>query len=76
VARQQAEQQQAQQAAEAAYQVAVQRYKAGLGPYLTVLQAEGQVLQQRRLGVDLQARAFDTRVGLARALGGHWPAAQ
>ena len=76
VARQLAEQQQAQQAAEAAYQVAVQRYKAGLGPYLTVLQAEGQVLQQRRLGVDLQARAFDTRVGLARALGGHWPAAQ
>ena len=75
IERQQREQAQAQQALEGAYDVALQRYKAGLGPYLTVLSAEAAVLQQRRLAVDLQGRALDTRVGLAKALGGHWPGA-
>jgi NodT family efflux transporter outer membrane factor (OMF) lipoprotein len=70
IARQQAEQRQAQQAAEAAYDIAVQRYKAGLGNYLNVLTAENAVLAQRRLAVDLAARALDTQAGLARALGG------
>ena len=70
IVRQQAEQRQAQQAAEAAYDIAVQRYKAGLGNYLNVLTAETAVLAQRRLAVDLAARALDTQVGLARALGG------
>jgi outer membrane protein TolC len=70
IVRQQAEQRQAQQAAEAAYDIAVQRYKAGLGNYLNVLTAENAVLAQRRLAVDLAARALDTQVGLARALGG------
>jgi NodT family efflux transporter outer membrane factor (OMF) lipoprotein len=73
IERQQRDQAQAQQALEAAYDVALQRYKAGLGPYLTVLSAEAAVLQQRRLAVDLQGRALDTRVSLAKALGGHWP---
>jgi NodT family efflux transporter outer membrane factor (OMF) lipoprotein len=70
VARQQAEQAQAQAAAEQAYDVAVQRYKAGLATYLSVLNAEGSVLAQRRLGADLAARALDTQVALIRALGG------
>ena len=70
IVRQQDEQRQAQQAAEAAYDIAVQRYKAGLGNYLNVLTAETAVLAQRRLAVDLAARALDTQVGLARALGG------
>jgi NodT family efflux transporter outer membrane factor (OMF) lipoprotein len=70
ITRQQAEQRQAQQAAEAAYDIAVQRYKAGLGTYLNVLSAETTVLNQRRLGVDLAARALDTQVALIRALGG------
>lgn len=70
IARQQAEQRLAQQSAEAAYDIAVQRYKAGLGNYLHVLTAENAVLAQRRLAVDLAARALDTQVGLARALGG------
>lgn len=74
LARQGQEQALAQAAAESAYDVAVQRYKAGLGPYLTVLSAEAAVLAQQRLGVDLKARSLDTRVALARALGGHWPA--
>jgi NodT family efflux transporter outer membrane factor (OMF) lipoprotein len=76
VARQQAEQREAQSAAEAAYDIAVQRYGAGLGNYLNVLTAETSVLAQRREAVELAARALDTQVGLARALGGGWqPAA-
>jgi NodT family efflux transporter outer membrane factor (OMF) lipoprotein len=70
VARQQAEQRDAQAAAESAYQLALQRYKAGLGTYLNVLAAETGVLAQRRLAVDLAARALDAEVGLMRALGG------
>ena len=70
IARQQDEQQQAQAAAEAAYDLALQRYKAGLGTYLNVLAAESAVLNQRRLSVDLAARALDTQVALIRALGG------
>lgn len=74
VARQQAEQRQAETAAEGAYDIAVQRYRAGLGTYLNVLSAESTVLAQRRLGVDLAARALDARVALYRALGGGWQA--
>lgn len=70
IGRQQAEQRAAQAAAEGAYEIAVQRYRAGLGNYLQVLSAETAVLAQRRLAVDLAARALDTRVGLLRALGG------
>ena len=70
IARQQTEQRAAQDAAETAYAVAVQRYKAGLGNYLTVLTAETSVLRQRGIAVDLTARALDTQVALARALGG------
>jgi NodT family efflux transporter outer membrane factor (OMF) lipoprotein len=70
IARQQAEQRQAQVAAEGAYDIAVQRYRAGLGTYLHVLTAETAVLNQRRLAVDLAGRALDTQVQLMRALGG------
>jgi NodT family efflux transporter outer membrane factor (OMF) lipoprotein len=69
---QQAEQARAHAAAEGAYDFAQQRYRAGLGTYLTVLSAESGVLAQRRLGADLSARALDTRVALMRALGGGW----
>jgi outer membrane protein TolC len=75
VARQQAEQVQAERAAEGAYDIAVQRYRAGLGTFLDVLAAETAVLAQRRLGVDLAARALDARVALYRALGGGYSAA-
>lgn len=70
VQRQQAEQAQAQAAAESAYDIALQRYRAGLSGQLTVLGAETTLLNQRRLGVDLQARDLAARVGLVRALGG------
>ncbi|WP_448174368.1 efflux transporter outer membrane subunit [Rhizobacter fulvus] len=70
IARQQAEQAKAQAAAESAYDLATQRYKAGLGSYLTVLNAESTVLNQRRLATDLKARALDVQIALIRALGG------
>ncbi len=70
IVRQQAEQQQAEAAAEGAYEIAVQRYRAGLGTYLNVLTAETNVLLQRRQRVELTARALDTQVALIRALGG------
>jgi NodT family efflux transporter outer membrane factor (OMF) lipoprotein len=70
IARQQAQQAAAQTAAESAYDVAVQRYKAGLGTYLVVLNAETGVLAQRRAATDLKARALDTQVALIRSLGG------
>jgi NodT family efflux transporter outer membrane factor (OMF) lipoprotein len=74
IARQQAEQAQAQASAEAAYDIAVQRYKAGLGTYLVVLNAETGVLNQRRAAADLKARALDTQVALIRSLGGGYAA--
>ncbi|HEX7889342.1 MAG TPA: efflux transporter outer membrane subunit [Ramlibacter sp.] len=74
IGRQQAEQHQAESAADGAYDIAVQRYRAGLGTYLHVLSAESAVLNQRRLGVDLAARALDARVSLYRALGGGYAA--
>ncbi len=76
IARQQAEQRAAQQAAEGAYEIALQRYRAGLGNYLNVLTAETNVLAQRRGAVDLSARALDTQVALIRALGGGYAPAQ
>ncbi|HET8747263.1 MAG TPA: efflux transporter outer membrane subunit, partial [Ramlibacter sp.] len=68
--RQLAEQRQALAAAEGAYDISLQRYRAGLGTFLNVLTAETSVLAQRRLGVDLAARVLDARVALFRALGG------
>ncbi len=70
IMRQQDEQRSAQTAAEGAYDIAVQRYSAGLGNYLNVLTAETTVLAQRRQAVELAARALEVQVGLARALGG------
>lgn len=70
IGRQQDAQRSAQTFAESAYEIAVQRYEAGLGNLLQVLSAETAVLNQRRLSVDLAARALDTQVALMRALGG------
>lgn len=74
LARQQREQAQALAAVEGALDVALQRYRAGLGGTLPVLVVEGQVLAQRRAAVDLKARVLDTQAQLMRALGGGWQA--
>ncbi|MFT3777143.1 MAG: efflux transporter outer membrane subunit [Ottowia sp.] len=71
-ARQQAEQARALQAAEGAYDIARQRYQAGLGNYLQVLTAETAVLAQRRQQADLAAQAFISQAGVAQAMGGGW----
>jgi NodT family efflux transporter outer membrane factor (OMF) lipoprotein len=72
--RQAAEQRAAQSAAEGAYDLAVLRYRAGLGSYLTVLAAETNVLAQRRAGTDIKARRIDAAIELMRALGGGFEA--
>ncbi|MEO8859554.1 MAG: efflux transporter outer membrane subunit [Burkholderiaceae bacterium] len=72
IERQQHDQARALSSAETAYDFALQRFRAGLSGYLVVLNAETQVIAQRRLAVDLRTRAFDTRVALMKALGGGW----
>jgi NodT family efflux transporter outer membrane factor (OMF) lipoprotein len=56
-----------------AYDLALQRYRAGVGNYLQVLAAQSQLLAAQRLEVDLDIRAIELDVGLARALGGGLP---
>lgn len=68
------EQTQALDAAEQAYELAEQRYRAGLGNFLQVLVAETQVVAQRRAQVELDARAHELDVNLVRALGGGYQA--
>lgn len=70
LARQLAEQEQALDAAEDAYRLAKERYQAGLTNYLTVLNAETQVLAARRGRVQLVADQAVARVSLLLALGG------
>lgn len=71
VARQRQDQRMAQKSVEAAYDLAVARYRAGLGNYLTVLSVESAVLTQRHKAIDLLTQALDTQLNLIRALGGH-----
>jgi NodT family efflux transporter outer membrane factor (OMF) lipoprotein len=56
--------------ADQAYHLALQRYEAGIGNYLQVLSAQLQQLASRRLQSDLDMRAIELDIGLARALGG------
>jgi outer membrane protein TolC len=72
--RQQGAQNQAIAAAERAFELASQRYEAGLGNFLSVLTADANVLLQRRAGADLKARHLASEVALARALGGGYRA--
>jgi NodT family efflux transporter outer membrane factor (OMF) lipoprotein len=57
-------------AAEDAYALARLRYQSGLASYLTVLNAESQVLAARRQHVDLAAAQSLARVALLLAAGG------
>jgi NodT family efflux transporter outer membrane factor (OMF) lipoprotein len=53
-----------------AYDLAVLRYKEGLGTYVQVLTADTQLLAQKSLAADLRARDLDLAIGLVRSLGG------
>lgn len=70
--RQQALQRRASEAAEAAADLAGQRYRAGLGNFLVVLTAQTNLLVQQRAAADLRARQLANQVMLAQALGGGW----
>jgi len=70
IERQQMAQRDATAAANAAYELAVQRYRAGLGNFLVVLAAQTNVLTQRLADTDLKARHLTSEVALVRALGG------
>jgi NodT family efflux transporter outer membrane factor (OMF) lipoprotein len=67
---QKAEQLEAVETAQAAYDLAQQRYGRGLTPYLQVLIAQSQVFAQQKQLIDLEARALQLDANLARALGG------
>ncbi|MGH8851432.1 MAG: efflux transporter outer membrane subunit [Casimicrobiaceae bacterium] len=53
-----------------AYELALLRYRDGIGNYLQVLTTEAQWLSQRGLDADLQARRLSLSIDLVRALGG------
>lgn len=53
-----------------AYQIAVERYKSGLGNFIQVLLAQNEVQKQALLDADLRARAYTLDAQLATALGG------
>jgi NodT family efflux transporter outer membrane factor (OMF) lipoprotein len=65
-----AEQQLAVQLAGDAYDLALQRYRAGIGSYLQVLSVELQADAQRALLIDLDVRALQLDANLIHALGG------
>jgi NodT family efflux transporter outer membrane factor (OMF) lipoprotein len=70
----QREQRAALAVAHSAQDLATQRYRAGLGNYLSVLSAETLVSAQEQSGAELSARALDLQVNLIKALGGGFEA--
>ena len=70
LARERIDQQQTLDANEAAYRLAEERYRAGLASYLSVLNAETQVLAARQGMVDILANQAVARVNLLLAVGG------
>jgi NodT family efflux transporter outer membrane factor (OMF) lipoprotein len=68
-----AAQQRALNAAEQAYDLAVQRYGAGITSQVTVLNTETQLLAARRQRTQLLADCTSARIALRVALGGHIP---
>ncbi|PLP99475.1 efflux transporter outer membrane subunit [Cupriavidus pauculus] len=64
------EQRQALQLTQEAYDLAVARYRSGVGNYLQVLSAESQVLNQKQLLIDLEHQQRALHLELIRALGG------
>lgn len=70
VGQQRTEQEQALASSRDAYDLAVLRYREGVGNYLQVLSAEAPLLVQEGLEVDLRSRALDVSINLVRALGG------
>jgi NodT family efflux transporter outer membrane factor (OMF) lipoprotein len=74
LARERLDQQQTLEATEAAYKLAEERYRAGLASYLSVLNAETQVLAARQSMVDILTNQAVARVTLLLAVGGSFDA--
>lgn len=53
-----------------AHQLALARYRAGIGSYLQVLAAEAPLLEQKSLQANLRAHELELSINLIRALGG------
>jgi NodT family efflux transporter outer membrane factor (OMF) lipoprotein len=53
-----------------AYELALARYRAGIGSYLQVLAAEAPLLEQQSLQANLRAQQLELSINLVRALGG------
>lgn len=70
------DQQQTLEEDEAAYRLAAERYAAGLSGYLSVLNAETQVLAARQGVIDIQSARASTRVALLLAVGGSFDPAR
>lgn len=67
---QSADQQASYRAIASAYEIAVQRYKSGLGNFVQVLQAQSEMQKQALQSIELQAQAYMLDAQLAVALGG------
>jgi NodT family efflux transporter outer membrane factor (OMF) lipoprotein len=72
LARERIDQQLTVEANEAAYKLAEERYRAGLASYLTVLNAETQVLTARQTMVDITSNQALARITLLLAVGGNF----
>ncbi|HEY1459926.1 MAG TPA: efflux transporter outer membrane subunit [Casimicrobiaceae bacterium] len=68
------QQQAALDSAQEAYNLALMRYREGIGNYLQVLSVEAPLLDQQSLAAELRARQLDISVNLVRALGGGFDA--
>ena len=71
---QRVQQKQALATTQEAYNLALLRYREGIGNYLQVLSAEQPWLAQQSLDADLQARELALSISLTRALGGGYEA--
>jgi outer membrane protein TolC len=64
------EQAQAVADAQEAFDLAMSRYREGIGNYLQVLSAESPLLEQQSLDAHLRARDLEISISTVRALGG------
>jgi NodT family efflux transporter outer membrane factor (OMF) lipoprotein len=70
VEQQRAQQRVALDTAQEAYDLALLRYREGIGNYLQVLSVEAPLLEQQSLAAELRARQLEISINLVRALGG------
>jgi len=57
-------------------QIATNRFKLGLDPYLNVITAQTTLFTNQQTAVDLRIQAMNANVQLIEALGGSWNASQ